>query len=101
MKNTGYCIHENFRLTNIFAKPNYHCIAEIFGGINFRKCSKGHHIFDIMINTGQKNSPMRADGEISEKFLLAKISTYTVFKLVYLQAPARELDSLQGTPSSQ
>ena len=63
-----------------FAKP---CIAEIFGGINFRQRGKGRHILNVIINTGQKIraikfSPIRADGEIGENFLLAKISVYAV-----------------------
>ena len=67
----------------IFAKPRYLCITEIFSGINFRQCNKGYHILCVIIHTGQnicmiKILPMRADGEISENFLLAKISMYTV-----------------------
>ena len=46
---TKYHIAENF------AKPSYLCIAEIFGGINFRQCSKGlHHILYVIVNAGQK-----------------------------------------------
>ena len=66
-----------------FAKPSYLCIAEIFSETNFCQCSKGCHILNVIINTGQKIhaikiSPRRADGEIGESFLLAKISAYTV-----------------------
>ena len=66
-----------------FAKPSYFCIAEIFCGIYFRQCGKGPHILNVMINTGQKIhaikiSPIRADCEIGETFLLAKISAYAV-----------------------
>ena len=66
-----------------FAKPSYLYITKIFGEINFRICGKGHHILNVIINTGQKIcgikfSPIRADGEIGETFLLAKISVYTV-----------------------
>ena len=72
-----------FSLGKNFAKPSYLCIAEIFGGINFHQCGKGRHILNVIINTGQKIrtikiSPIRADGEIGENFLLAKISVYTV-----------------------
>ena len=71
----------NFLLDKNFAKPSYLCIAEIFSGINFRQCSKGHHILNVIINTGQKIraikiSPIRADGKIGENFLPAKISTF-------------------------
>ena len=74
-----------FSLDKNFAEPSYLCIAEIFGGINFRQCGKGHHILCVIINTGQKIhvikiSPMRADGEIGKNFLLAKISAYMVFE---------------------
>ena len=51
--------------------------------LNFYQCGKGHHILCAIINTGQKIhvikiSPMRADGEVGENFVLAKISVYTV-----------------------
>ena len=42
-----------FSLDKNFAKPTYLCIAEVFGGINFRQCSKGRHILNVIINTGQ------------------------------------------------
>ena len=66
-----------------FSKPRYLCILEIFNGINFHQCSRGHHILYVIINTGKKSlrikiSAMRAGGKIGENFLLAKISTYTV-----------------------
>ena len=72
-----------FSLDKNFTKPSYLCIAEIFGGIHFRQCCKGHHILNVIINTGQtiraiKISPIKANGEIGKNFLLAKISTYTV-----------------------
>ena len=72
-----------FLLDKNFANPRYLCIAEIFGDIIFHQCGKGHHILYVIINTGQKIhvikiSPMRADGEIGENFLLEKISVYTV-----------------------
>ena len=56
-----------FSLDKNFTKPSYLCIAEIFGGINFRQCSKGRHILNVIINTGQKiraikTLPIRADG---------------------------------------
>ena len=71
-----------------FTKPSYLCIAEIFGGINFRQYGKGCHILNVIINTGQnicaiKISPIRADGEIGKNFLLAKISTYTVLSKLH------------------
>ena len=74
-----------FSLDKNFAKLSYLCIAEIFGGINFHQCSKGHHYLNVIINTGQKIRavkllPIRADGEIGENFLLVKISVYTVHK---------------------
>ena len=95
-----YHIRENFHLTKISPNPDsrippslsfFHyalLIAEIFGGINFRQCGKGCHILYVIINTRQKIcmikiSPMRADGEIGENFLLAKISTYIVYWYVY------------------
>ena len=76
-------VYDKFLLDKIFAKPSYLCIAEIFNGINFCQCGKGCHILNVIINTGQKIcmikiSPIRADGKISQNFLLAKISTYTV-----------------------
>ena len=70
-----------FSLDKNLTKPSYHCIAEIFGGINFRQCGKDHILF-VIINTGQKIgmikiSPMRADGEINENFLLKQtVLTY-------------------------
>ena len=72
-----------FSLEKNFTKPSYLCIAEIFSGINFRQCSKGYHILNVINNTGQKIHvikipSIRADGEIDENFLLAKFSTYTV-----------------------
>ena len=72
-----------FSLEKNFANPSYLCIAEIFGGINFRQCDKGRHILNVIINMAQKIRaikilPMKADGEIGENFLLAKISAYTV-----------------------
>jgi hypothetical protein len=44
----------------------------------FRQCGKGCHILYVKINAEQKvrmtkNSPMRADREIGESFLLAKV----------------------------
>ena len=49
----------------------------------YHQCSKGCHILNVIINTGKKIgaikiSPIRADGEISKNFLLAKISAYMV-----------------------
>ena len=73
-------------------------IAEIFGGINFRQCGKGRHILYVIINTGKKKiriikiSPMRADGEIGENFLLAKISAYTVHVCVHVQVAVTVLE---------
>ena len=43
-----------FSLDKNFAKPSYLCIAEIFGGVNFRQCGKGRHVLNVIINTGQK-----------------------------------------------
>ena len=34
---SNYHIAENFRWAKNFTKPSYLCIAEIFGGINFRQ----------------------------------------------------------------
>ena len=82
IEGVDYCIRQNFRWTK-FRQAQLLCIAEIFGEINFRQCSKGRHILNVIINTGQKIRtikilPIRADGEIGEIFLLAKISAYTV-----------------------
>ena len=60
-----------FSLDKNFTKPSYLCIAEIFGGINFRQCSKGRHILNVIINIGQKICaikilPIRTDGQIGE-----------------------------------
>ena len=62
---------QHFRWTKILPTP---ASAEIFSGINFGRCSKGCHILNIIINTGQKIraikiSPTRADSKIGEKFL--------------------------------
>ena len=77
-----------FSLDKNFAKHSYLCVAEIFGGINFCQCGKGHHILNVIINTGQKIrvtkiSPIKADGKIGKNFLLAKISVCTVHEIVY------------------
>ena len=70
-----------FSLDKNFTKPSYLCIAEVFSGINFRQCGKGHHILNVIINTGHaiKILPIRADGEIGKNFLLAKISMYMAY----------------------
>ena len=51
---------------------SYLCVAEIFGGINFRQCGKGRHAYPLCTCLGQnlqiKISPMRAGGEIGTKF---------------------------------
>ena len=70
-----------------FRQPHLR-IAEIFGGINFHQCGKGHHILYVITNTGQKIrvikiSPMRADGEIGEKFLHAKYGNCTLTESPY------------------
>ena len=71
-----YCIANNFHWTKISPSPATctFCIAEIFGGINFRRCDKGRHILYVIINTGQNLliniSLMRAGGEIGENFRL-------------------------------
>ena len=75
--------YRKFLLDKNFTKPRYLCIAEIFDGINFHQCGIGRHILYVITNTGQKIrvikiSPIRADVEIGENFLLAKISEYTV-----------------------
>ena len=75
-------VYMKFSLDKNFAKPSNLCIAEI---LNFRQCSKDRHILYVIINAGQKIriikiSPMRADGEISKIFLLAKI-WYTAWRL--------------------
>ena len=75
----------DFRLTKIFyqAHGQLPLYSEIFGGINFRQCGKLVAISSMYsLIQDQKNcmikiSPMRADGEIGENFLLAKFSTYT------------------------
>ena len=48
-------------LPNVWLYAIYHtgenfylCIAEMFGGINFHQCGKGHHIVYVIINPGQK-----------------------------------------------
>ena len=78
-----FTVYNKISLNKNFAKLSYLCIAEIFGGINFRQCCEGRHILNVIINTGQKIhaikiSPIRADGKIGENFLLAKISVYTI-----------------------
>ena len=80
-----YCICENFRLINILPSSANLCIAEVFDGINFCQCVKGRHILYVIINTGQRIhlisiSPVRADGEIDENFLLPKASVYTLLR---------------------
>lgn len=45
-----------------FAKPSYLCVTEIFN----------------VISSLNNNSPMKADGEIGEVFLLVKVSSYTI-----------------------
>ena len=81
-----HCIlySRKFSLGKNFTKPSYHCITEIFIGINFCQCGKGCHIFNVILNIGQKTLrikilPMRTGGEISENSLLAIISGYTVY----------------------
>ena len=36
------------------SNPVYVSSSIIYGGINFRQCSKGHHTLYVIINTGQK-----------------------------------------------
>ena len=55
----------------------------MFGGMIFCQYSEGRHILYVIINTRQKIfwikiSPMSAGGEIGKKFLLAKVSCYTI-----------------------
>ena len=75
-----------FSLDKNFSKPSYLCVAEIFGGINFRQCSKGQR--SVIINAGQKIHaikiwPIRTDGEIDKNFLLVKIFAYMVHAHMY------------------
>lgn len=55
-------------------EPGYWPHAHKLGGINFRQRGIGRHILYAVINTGQKNSPMRAGGKVGEIFFLAKIN---------------------------
>ena len=60
---------------------------EVVGGARELLCAFAHAHANVskfsLCKKSQKNSPTACIGEIGENFLLAKIPTYTVFKLVY------------------
>ena len=73
-------IRGNFCWIKISTSPATFVLQKVWvDKINFRQCGKGRHILYVIIYTGQKKinfSPMRAGGEISESFLLAKFHVY-------------------------
>ena len=77
-----YCIRQNFHWTK-FRQAQLPLYCRNIR--NFRQCGEGHHILNVIINTGQKNSSdknfaNKADGEIRENFLLVKIFAYTLIE---------------------
>ena len=81
-----------FSLAKNFAKPRYLYIAELFGGINFRQCDKGHHILYVIINTGQKfmDKKFRQREQVAK---LAKIFTYAVARLFKIGQEASDIST--------